>query len=899
MPRTLWPVVLAATVLVSLPVVGESIDPGSKAEVTAKTKLWPAEKGAQPTDVKPGDVVEVEKVTGETAYARLGEAGGWIKLKYLKPVPVVVAPETPPAASEEKTAEPVAEEPPAEPAAEGSSQVAEPAETVEPVIEVVAPDGTAEVEVQVLLFGGRGSDQYYLGGPWEWDGSSWALVNPADPEGDGNPSPRFYHSMTYDNARSKVVLFGGMDPGEKNDTWEWNHGSGARPGHVMQITFAESGAGDNCIIKEVSSSWRSGGVGFPGPACGAKNGSRLQVWDEGRWKPVATNVSDPDAPERLRWSTINQQQFNHLFFGPQQILGFAVTPTAANGCSSQYGEIATDYVEVTVRYRIGSECGDGEITDSETCDDGNTEDGDGCSSDCLVEDGICGDGVRNVGEDCDDGNTVDDGNGCDEICLNNAVCGDWNHQDLFEECDDGNTVSRDGCSSACKGDGSCRIAAEVTGNINLSRRIDSTWQASNSEASSCGATNSGEVVYVMTPETSETLVISTAHGGTDFDTVLSARTDCRDPATEIACNDDDIGEKSTISIDVTAGETYYILVEGAGTAAGTFEISFGLPESGDSDADTDADTDTDTDADLDCGVMSCNDPATKLTWKKTGSVILRSWQGAQDYCSLLDIDGYQDWRLPSIGELRSLIRGCAPTETGSDCDVDDDCSDGICEVAECTGCADGAGPADGCYRPRELFGPCRGLWSLSSVADDVQDAWGVDFTNGAIFRDLKDYDYSPLCVRKPLDCDADVCTDPVTGLSWQRVPSATTFSWQNAINYCSIETTGGFSDWRQPTVGELRTMINGCLSTQSAGACRVRDGCLDSNCHDAGCDGCAPTSGPASGCYRTGDFTGPCGEVWSASEVADQVIEGWLADFDTGQIFRELKSSYNLSWCVR
>jgi cysteine-rich repeat protein len=34
------------------------------------------------------------------------------------------------------------------------------------------------------------------------------------------------------------------------------------------------------------------------------------------------------------------------------------------------------------------DCGDGEVTGAETCDDGNVIDGDGCSSKCLVEDAI-------------------------------------------------------------------------------------------------------------------------------------------------------------------------------------------------------------------------------------------------------------------------------------------------------------------------------------------------------------------------------------------------------------------------------------------------------------------------------------------------------------------------------
>ena len=63
-------------------------------------------------------------------------------------------------------------------------------------------------------------------------------------------------------------------------------------------------------------------------------------------------------------------------------------------------------------------CGDGVIDDpEETCDDGNDDDGDGCSSACLIETepAVCGDGLFEFGEECDDGNNVS-GDGCSDLC---------------------------------------------------------------------------------------------------------------------------------------------------------------------------------------------------------------------------------------------------------------------------------------------------------------------------------------------------------------------------------------------------------------------------------------------------------------------------------------------------
>jgi len=50
-----------------------------------------------------------------------------------------------------------------------------------------------------------------------------------------------------------------------------------------------------------------------------------------------------------------------------------------------------------------AECGNGVLEAGEACDDGNTQDGDYCSSDCQTITGSCGDGVLQDNEDCDFG----------------------------------------------------------------------------------------------------------------------------------------------------------------------------------------------------------------------------------------------------------------------------------------------------------------------------------------------------------------------------------------------------------------------------------------------------------------------------------------------------------------
>ncbi|MEM7606978.1 MAG: DUF4215 domain-containing protein, partial [Myxococcota bacterium] len=123
-------------------------------------------------------------------------------------------------------------------------------------------------------------------------------------------------------------------------------------------------------------------------------------------------------------------------------------------------------------------CGDGVLQDTEECDDGNGDAGDGCGASCRIEPGhacntderptpcirTCGDGEISGDETCDDGN-FDGGDGCSDrceiepgfACETNAAglsvctgsCGEGvvNGDD---ECDDGGAASGDGCSSSCE-----------------------------------------------------------------------------------------------------------------------------------------------------------------------------------------------------------------------------------------------------------------------------------------------------------------------------------------------------------------------------------------------------------------------------------------------------------------
>ncbi|HEY5285246.1 MAG TPA: DUF4215 domain-containing protein, partial [Polyangia bacterium] len=123
-----------------------------------------------------------------------------------------------------------------------------------------------------------------------------------------------------------------------------------------------------------------------------------------------------------------------------------------------------------------SKCGNGVLDPSEQCDDGNSENGDGCSRICQIENNYdcstpgqlcvnmakCGNGTLTSDESCDDGNTLG-GDGCSADCKSVETgwqcrvpgkpcapkCGDGVLAPT-EACDDGNTLGGDGCSATCR-----------------------------------------------------------------------------------------------------------------------------------------------------------------------------------------------------------------------------------------------------------------------------------------------------------------------------------------------------------------------------------------------------------------------------------------------------------------
>jgi hypothetical protein len=93
---------------------------------------------------------------------------------------------------------------------------------------------------RLVLFGGNNGQ--IMGDTWEWDGNGWTLAATT------GPAPRQFTAMAYDSQRGRTVLFGGFGPnGAMLDTWEWDgmrwrpiqvEGPGPRYAHAMAYDSA-------------------------------------------------------------------------------------------------------------------------------------------------------------------------------------------------------------------------------------------------------------------------------------------------------------------------------------------------------------------------------------------------------------------------------------------------------------------------------------------------------------------------------------------------------------------------------------------------------------------------------------------------------------------------------------
>lgn len=273
-----------------------------------------------------------------------------------------------------------------------------------------------------------------------------------------------------------------------------------------------------------------------------------------------------------------------------------------------------------------------------------------------------------------------------------------------------------------------------------------------------------------------------------------------------------------------------------------------------------------------------------LTWSKLAPNKM-NLSSAEQYCENLNEDGSSDWRLPTISELRTLIKNCPMTEAGGECKVTKECLHyGNCRNDACGGCSDSS---DGRY---SKLGDTEKIWSSSERSDRTDAAWYVGFDRGGVDFYNKYYNFFHVrCVYNKVDTGLNTI-----GRSWSKKSSNEIF-WDDAVVYCADLEEDGYTDWRLPTISELRSLIKDCPVTETGGGCPSSTDCLSWNeCRSNDCDGCRPAS-------SDGMFSvfGDSSALWSSSVLSGVPDTAWFVNFMYGSVNYSSKESWVYVRCVR
>jgi hypothetical protein len=240
------------------------------------------------------------------------------------------------------------------------------------------------------------------------------------------------------------------------------------------------------------------------------------------------------------------------------------------------------------------------------------------------------------------------------------------------------------------------------------------------------------------------------------------------------------------------------------------------------------------------------DNLTGLMWAKT-SLASANWGSALSTTNSSSLCGHDDWRMPNINELESLVHA-GETSTAAWLN-----SQGFTSLAGAfywtsTTRMDSL-ETDQAYvinlgstGTYEVFFiqkenshstlPVRGttsgtasLWKTGQTL--CYDSAGATIACSGTVQDgdiqagiawpvtrfeITYCNTSGPCPSQASDCDAntatDIVTDNLTGLVWARNPGTTLNVWQGALTYANDLSLCGYNDWRMPNRKELRSLTN-------------------------------------------------------------------------------------------
>lgn len=240
------------------------------------------------------------------------------------------------------------------------------------------------------------------------------------------------------------------------------------------------------------------------------------------------------------------------------------------------------------------------------------------------------------------------------------------------------------------------------------------------------------------------------------------------------------------------------------------------------------------------------DTVTGLTWKRSpetnqdgelNSEDKLTYSNAQAYCAELGAagyEGYNDWRLPTIKELYSLINfnGTDPSGySGTDTSV-------LTPFIDTTYFNFVYGDTGAGERIIDSQYASSNIYVYDSGGSSSTKLFGVNFADGRI----KGYDltmpngtqntFFVQCVRGNTDYGINTfvdqgnqtITDSATGLMWAQNDSGNAMNWQNALAWVQTMNSQnylGYHDWRLPNAKELQSILDYSRSPDTSASAAI------------------------------------------------------------------------------
>ena len=229
---------------------------------------------------------------------------------------------------------------------------------------------------------------------------------------------------------------------------------------------------------------------------------------------------------------------------------------------------------------------------------------------------------------------------------------------------------------------------------------------------------------------------------------------------------------------------------------------------------------------VDNGDGTITDQNTGLMWAQDFSGKM-TWQQALDGAEAFSLAGHDDWRMPTIKELFSLIdfSGITPMQTlqGAIPYVDTDTF-----MFEWGDESAGERLIDAQYWSSTEY--------VSTTMNGSYTVFGVNFADGRIkgygtsnprggamlqfVRYVRGGDGS-YGVNDFVDNGDGTITDEATGLMWRQDDSGYETNWVEALAYCEAMDYAGFGDWRLPDAKELQYIVDYSQAPITDGAAAI------------------------------------------------------------------------------